>query len=131
MDTTQDLSRVDAYLRNCASRTVLDTIANKWACLIISTLEHDTKRFGELRRQLDGITQKSLTQTLRVLERDGMVVRDVYPTIPPRVEYSLSPLGHSVAALMEGIKLWSEEHLPEILAARAAYDSRPEPVPVS
>ncbi|GLZ29422.1 transcriptional regulator [Lentzea sp. NBRC 105346] len=130
METNQ-LSRVDAYLRHCASRTVLETVANKWAVLLVGTLSHGTLRFGELRRRLDGITQKSLTQSLRVLERDGMVVRTVYPTIPPRVEYSLSPLGHSVADLMAGIRSWSEQHLLEILAAREAYDSRPAPAPVS
>ena len=129
MDTT--FKSVDCYLRTCASRTVLETVANKWSALLVDTLRHGTMRFGELRRRLDGITQKSLTQSLRVLERDGMVVRTVYPTIPPRVEYTLSPLGHSVSALMAGIRSWSEEHLPEILEARAAYDNRPEPAPVS
>lgn len=129
VDTT--LSKVDCYLRTCASRTVLETVANKWAALLVDTLRHGTLRFGELRRRLDGITQKSLTQGLRTLERDGMVVRTVYPSIPPRVEYSLSPLGHSVADLMSGIRSWSEEHLLEILDARDAYDNRPEPAPVS
>jgi DNA-binding HxlR family transcriptional regulator len=129
VDTT--LNRVDAYLKYCASRTVLETVANKWAALLVDTLRHGTLRFGELRRKLDGITQKSLTQSLRTLERDGMVVRTVYPTVPPRVEYSLTPLGHSVADLMSGIRQWSEEHLLEILDARDTYDNRPEPAPVS
>ncbi|MFF5213227.1 winged helix-turn-helix transcriptional regulator [Streptosporangium sp. NPDC000396] len=123
---------VDAYLRECASRTVLEAIANKWTCLVVDTLQAGPVRFGALRRRLDGITQKSLTQTLRNLERDGMVIRTVYPTIPPRVEYELSELGRSVAALMEGIRRWSEEHLIEILDARDVYDLRaaeePEPV---
>ncbi|MBG0827164.1 helix-turn-helix transcriptional regulator [Planomonospora sp. ID67723] len=136
MDTTCDVSRfdVDAYLRGCASRTVLEAIANKWTCLLVDALQHGPVRFGALRRKLDGITQKSLTQTLRAMERDGMVIRTVYPTIPPRVEYELSDLGRSVVGLMEGIKRWSEEHVGEILTARDAYDLRaeqePRPVPV-
>ncbi|WP_307845178.1 helix-turn-helix domain-containing protein [Planomonospora sp. ID67723] len=125
---------VDAYLRGCASRTVLEAIANKWTCLLVDALQHGPVRFGALRRKLDGITQKSLTQTLRAMERDGMVIRTVYPTIPPRVEYELSDLGRSVVGLMEGIKRWSEEHVGEILTARDAYDLRaeqePRPVPV-
>ncbi|GGS61514.1 transcriptional regulator [Planobispora rosea] len=136
MDTKCEAGKwnVDAYLRGCASRTVLEALANKWTCLLIDALRHGPLRFGELRRKLDGITQKSLTQTLRVMERDGIVIRSVYPTIPPRVEYELSDLGRSVAGLMEGVKRWSEEHVDEILAAREAYDLRaqeePRPVPV-
>jgi DNA-binding HxlR family transcriptional regulator len=81
-------------------------------------------RFGELRRKLDGITQKSLTQTLRNLERDGLVERTVYATIPPRVEYRLTTLGHSASDLLESLREWAEQHMPEILSARAAYESR-------
>ncbi|GAA4206801.1 winged helix-turn-helix transcriptional regulator [Microbispora amethystogenes] len=122
----------DAYLRDCASRKVLDSIANKWTCLLVDALRDGPVRFGALRRRLDGITQKSLTQTLRAMERDGMVVRTMYPTIPPRVEYELSDLGHSLVVLMEGIRMWSETHVGEIEAARAAFDSRAaeEPQPV-
>ncbi|KAA9373507.1 helix-turn-helix domain-containing protein [Microbispora amethystogenes] len=122
----------DAYLRDCASRKVLDSIANKWTCLLVDALRDGPVRFGALRRRLDGITQKSLTQTLRAMERDGMVVRTMYPTIPPRVEYELSDLGHSLVVLMEGIRTWSETHVGEIEAARAAFDSRAaeEPQPV-
>ncbi|GII84492.1 transcriptional regulator [Sphaerisporangium siamense] len=136
MDTASDQCTtfsVDAYMRDCASRTVLDAIANKWTCLLVDALRAGPVRFGVLRRRLDGITQKSLTQTLRTLERDGMVIRTVYPTIPPRVEYELSELGMSVVSLMKGIKHWAEEHVPEIVAARAAFDRRAteEPVPIS
>ncbi|MGI5160506.1 winged helix-turn-helix transcriptional regulator [Microbispora sp. CA-102843] len=123
----------DAYLRDCASRKVLDSIANKWTCLLVDALRDGPVRFGALRRRLDGITQKSLTQTLRSMERDGMVIRTMYPTIPPRVEYELSELGHSLVALMEGIRIWSEEHVGEIMASRASFDSRAaeEPKPVT
>lgn len=123
----------NAYLRDCASRKVLDAIANKWTCLLIDALRDGPVRFGVLRRRLDGITQKSLTQTLRNLERDGMVARTIYPTIPPRVDYALTELGHSLVTLMEGIRCWSEDHVDEILAARESFDRRaaeePRPFP--
>ncbi len=124
MDTILELGEfnADAYLSQCASRTVLNAIADKWTCLLVATLQNGPARFGVLRRRLEGITQKSLTQALRAMERDGMVVRTVYPTIPPRVEYELSELGQSVVTLMAGIKRWSEEHVDEILAARDRYD---------
>ncbi len=129
----RELRAIDAYLSDCASRTVLTAVANKWTCLLVSALRDGPVRFGVLRRRLDGITQKSLTQSLRQLERDGIVLRTVYPTIPPRVEYSLSDLGCSVITLMDGIKHWSEIHVTEILAARDRYDERAEeaPKPVS
>ncbi|MFI6509756.1 winged helix-turn-helix transcriptional regulator [Streptosporangium sp. NPDC050855] len=110
----------------------MDTIANKWTCLLVDALQDGPVRFGVLRRRLDGITQKSLTQTLRAMERDGMVIRTVYPTIPPRVEYGLSSLGHSVVRLMNGVRTWCEENVAEIVTSRTAYDLRaaeePEPV---
>ncbi|MEV6980097.1 helix-turn-helix domain-containing protein [Sphaerisporangium sp. NPDC051017] len=136
MDTIADRREsfsVNAYLRDCASRTVLEAIANKWTCLLVDALRLGPVRFGVLRRRLDGITQKSLTQALRNLERDGMVIRTVYPTIPPRVEYELSELGQSVVSLMEGIKRWAENHVPEIVAAREDFDRRAAepPTPVT
>jgi DNA-binding HxlR family transcriptional regulator len=125
--TTPDLRAhggADAYLRNCASRAVLDVIANKWVCLVIGALSPGTMRFGELRRRLDGITQKMLTRTLRELERDGLVDRAVYPSIPPRVEYSLTEVGRSVVSLMDAIREWSETHIDDIQEARVRYDER-------
>jgi len=133
MDTIPDLREyggADAYLRNCPSRTVLDVLANKWTTLVVCALRGGPMRFGELRRRLDGITQKSLTQALRGLERDGLVTRTLYPTIPPRVDYALTDLGRSAGALMEALRIWAEKHMDEILTARAAYDDRPEPAPV-
>ncbi|NEE03591.1 winged helix-turn-helix transcriptional regulator [Phytoactinopolyspora halotolerans] len=125
MYTTPDLrSRggADAYLRTCASRAVLDVIANKWVCLVIGALGGGTMRFGQLRRRLDGVTQKMLTKTLRELERDGLVRRVVYPSIPPRVEYSLTELGQSLIDLMGEIRIWSEAHIDDIQVARERYD---------
>ncbi|MEE2043473.1 helix-turn-helix domain-containing protein [Nocardiopsis tropica] len=127
MYTTPDLRELggaDVYLRNCASRNVLSLLSNKWLCLVVGVLSQGPARFGELRRRLDGITQKMLTQTLREMERAGLVDRRVYPTTPPRVEYSLTALGAEVEALMGSIRLWSEEHMDEIASARAAYDER-------
>lgn len=134
MDTTLDLRAMggaDVYLRSCPSRTVLDVLGSKWTVLILPTLTGGPVRFGALRRRLDGITQKSLTQALRNLERDGLLTRTVYPTIPPRVEYSLTDLGHNAAVLLESMRAWAEVHMVEILDARAAYEVRPEPQPVS
>lgn len=124
MHTPPDLrpyGGADAYLRDCASRAVLEVIANKWVCLVVGALRPGTVRFGELRRRLDGITQKMLTQTLRELERNGLVHRAVYPSIPPRVEYSLTDLGQSVGGLMDAIRVWSETHIDDIQDARERY----------
>lgn len=133
MDTTSDvheLTGADAYLAKCPSRTILDVLGSKWTVLILPTLTDGPLRFGELRRRLAGITQKSLTQALRNLERDGLLVRTVYPTIPPRVEYTLTDLGRDAAVLLESVRAWAEVHLDEILRAREAYAARPEPQPV-
>ena len=114
----------DAYLAACPSRQILDVLANKWTMLVMGALSGGPMRFGELRRRLDGITQKMLTQTLRTLERDGLVTRTIYPTIPPRVEYATTGLGQSVTGLMHAIRTWSEENINAVLAARDAYDAR-------
>jgi DNA-binding HxlR family transcriptional regulator len=127
MHTVPDLRAfggADAYLRGCASRAVLDLLTNKWVCLVIGALRPGTMRFGELRRRLDGITQKMLTQTLRDLERAGLVHRAVYPSVPPRVEYSLTPLGDNVGGLMDAIRVWSETHIDDIRSAQEEYDRK-------
>ncbi|MGW2650692.1 winged helix-turn-helix transcriptional regulator [Streptomyces sp. NPDC001393] len=127
MGTTENLrfyGGADAYLAACPSRQILDVLANKWTMLVMGALSGGPMRFGELRRRLDGITQKMLTQTLRTLERDGLVTRTVYPTIPPKVEYAATDLGESVTALMHAIRAWSEENINAVLDARDAYDAR-------
>ncbi|BCJ40808.1 transcriptional regulator [Actinoplanes ianthinogenes] len=126
MDTTVDVpgcDGADAYLRDCPSRTVLDVLASKWVALIVPTLRGGPVRFGALRRRLDGITQKTLTQTLRNLERDGLITRTVHPTSPPQVDYALTELGRSACDLLEQLRLWSETNLPRVLAARARSDA--------
>jgi DNA-binding HxlR family transcriptional regulator len=120
--------------RDCPSRTVVEVLANKWALYVLGALRRYDRplRFNELRRHLDGITQKMLTQTLRALERDGLVTRAVYPTVPPRVEYGLTPLGLEAGRLTAAIADWSVAHVKEIFAARDAYDVQatvdPEPL---
>lgn len=120
MDRTRTEYPPDALSARCSSRRVLDLIADKWTVLVIYALSRGTRRHGELRRMIDGITQKMLTQTLRNLERDGFVERTVYPSVPPRVEYSLTPLGESLNVPLAAIKEWAEEHLDEVEACRAA-----------
>src|SRR5471030_1308931 len=99
------------YSGACPARELLDRIANKWTTLIVGLLSESAEpvRFTELRRAIGGISQKMLTQTLRDLERDGLVVRKVYAVVPPRVEYSLSPLGRTLRAPLNALAAWSEE----------------------
>ena len=108
MDTMSDLPKLpdlrklggaDAYLRTCPSRTVLDLLANKWVTLIVPAL--------------------------RALERDGLIIRTVYPTIPPRVDYALTDLGRNASGLLGALCTWAEQHIPDIVAARTSYDERP------
>jgi DNA-binding HxlR family transcriptional regulator len=115
---------------------VLAVLADKWVMLVLGVLRDNEGpiRFNELRRRLDGITQKMLTRTLRNLEREGLVRRAVYPTVPPRVEYSLTALGASIGAISHAMGIWAAEHQDEIFAARAEFDARastePEPLPI-
>ena len=114
----------DAYVRGCPCRQLLDVLANKWTALVIGLLADGPVRFAELRRRVDGISQKVLTQTLRTLERDGLVTRTVYPTTPPQVSYAITELGLDVAQHLVALRAWSEKHLDEITAARTRYDDR-------
>ncbi len=102
----------------CPSRLVLDRIADKWTALVIHLLSKKTMRYAELHREIGGISQKMLTQTLRSLERDGLVDRKVYPVVPPRVEYSLSRLGRTLIEPLRALCRWSEKHLAELQANR-------------
>ena len=104
-------------------RTVMARIADKWSLLTIMTLSDGTKRFSELQRGIEGISQRMLTLTLRGLERDGLVTREVFPTIPPRVEYTLTPLGQSMREPVNALGGWIVNNLPEIDAARRRFDA--------
>ncbi|EQD43653.1 transcriptional regulator, HxlR family [mine drainage metagenome] len=111
----------DVLQAACPTRQVLDRIADKWTMLVVLALEDGTLRFSQLRARVQGVTQKMLTQTLRGLERDGLVDRRVYPTVPVTVEYTLTPLGHSLAEAVAGLRAWSYDHMPKIEAARKRY----------
>ncbi len=116
----------DVYNERCPTRMVLDRIADKWTVLIVGALDERKKRFGELRREVGGVSQKMLTQTLRGLERDGIVTRTVYASVPPRVEYSLTDLGRTLVGILEGIRAWSERNIEQVLKARSEFDGRNE-----
>ena len=114
----------DAYLQTCPSRQLLERIGNKWVTLVVSALGDGSERFSTLSRSIAGVSQKMLAQTLRDLERDGLVERTVTPLVPVRVDYALTPLGHSLLDLVRQIKQWSELHMPDVLLARAHHDRR-------
>lgn len=109
---------------DCEVRQILDRIADKWSLLVIALLERRTMRFTELRREIDGVSQRMLTVTLRQLERDGLVQRTVHPVVPPRVDYALTPLGATLHEAIKTLVVWTEEHQNHIAAARSAYDAR-------
>jgi DNA-binding HxlR family transcriptional regulator len=109
---------------DCQVRQILDRVADKWSLLVIALLENRRLRFTELRREIDGVSQRMLTVTLRSLERDGLVKRTVHPVVPPRVEYELTPLGGTLHATIRSLVTWTEAHQEEIAVAREAYDRR-------
>lgn len=108
----------------CPTRMVLDLIADKWTVLIIHLLSGGTKRYGELQREIGGISQKMLTQTLKKLEEDGLVSRTVYPVVPPRTEYALTELGRSLKEPLGALTQWAIAYLPEVEKARKASAKR-------
>ncbi|BBH70219.1 transcriptional regulator [Actinoplanes sp. OR16] len=115
----------DPYTRGCPSRDVLDQIGSKWAVLVMGELgRHGARRFAQLRQQLEGISEKMLTQTLRTLERDGLILRTVYPEAPIRVEYELTPLGQTLRGPLKALTEWSTQHIEEVVDARKKYDER-------
>lgn len=105
-----------------ATREILTRIGDKWSVLVIVILGHGTRRFSELKREIEGISQKMLTVTLRGLERDGLVIRTMFPTIPPRVEYTLTKLGYSLLGPVTVLANWAQGHRGEIQAAREGFD---------
>jgi DNA-binding HxlR family transcriptional regulator len=121
-----ETARWDVLKQHCPTRQVLTRIADKWTMLVITLLaEEQVLRFSELRRQIEGISQKMLTQTLRGLERDGLITRTVYPTVPVTVEYRLTDLGRSLAETVGAIRTWAYANMDEIEAARERYDAGP------
>lgn len=106
--------------------SVLARVGDKWSVLVIMLLGEGPRRFNELKRTIGGISQRMLTLTLRGLERDGLVTRTVYPTIPPRVDYELTDLGRGLSRPVQALGQWAFEHLPEIEKSRGAFDARNE-----
>ncbi|MEV0596905.1 winged helix-turn-helix transcriptional regulator [Nonomuraea cavernae] len=111
---------------DCEVRQILDRVADKWSLLVIALLDCQSLRFTELRREIDGVSQRMLSVTLRHLERDGLVTRTVHPVVPPRVDYALTPLGRTLHQTIKALVTWTEEHQQEIAQARADYDTRRE-----
>lgn len=117
----ENLKKYDSY-DDCPVRNVLDRIGDKWSILIISLLgECGTLRFNEINHKIGNISQKMLTVTLKTLEADGLLSRKIYPVIPPRVEYTLTPLGESLLPPIHTLTLWAVENMPAILASREEY----------
>ncbi|ANC91854.1 transcriptional regulator [Azospirillum humicireducens] len=112
----------DAYASGCPTRHALDRIADKWTVLILGLLEGGPMRFNQLRREIEGISQKMLSQTLKSLERDGLVSRKVFATVPVTVEYAITPLGATLAETLVPLRIWAETHIAQLLESRAAYD---------
>ncbi|KRE37904.1 HxlR family transcriptional regulator [Janibacter sp. Soil728] len=120
----QAKDQYDAYLATCPSRLLLDRISNKWVTLIITALRGGPLRYSQLRTTIAGVSEKMLTQTLRSLERDGLISRTVTPSVPVRVDYALTPLGVSILEPITIMKEWAEQHMPAVTAARQAHDVR-------
>jgi DNA-binding HxlR family transcriptional regulator len=112
----------DAFLAACPARQLLDRISDKWVTLIITALADGPQRYSDLSRRIAGVSQKMLTQTLRSLERDGLITRSVTPSVPVRVDYELTALGQTLLPLIASIKGWAESRMPQVAAARSEYD---------
>ncbi len=112
----------DPYAANCPTRTMLDRIGDRWTVLVVGLLSGGALRFSQLGRRIDGISQKMLTQTLRGLERDGLVTRTVHAEVPPRVEYELTDLGRTLIAPLDALDAWARAHMSTVEQARRRYD---------
>ncbi len=116
--------RGDVFAANCPTRQLLDRIADKWTTLVLTTLEAEPMRFNALRRRIEGVSQKMLSQTVRQLERDGLVTRTVTPTVPVSVSYALTPLGATLVEALQAMIDWAEDNMAEVAEAQVAYDAR-------
>lgn len=125
MDVSEEVPfpPLDIYRVDCPSRPVLEHVTSRWGVLVLAALLDRSYRFGELRRRIGGVSEKMLAQTLQTLERDGFVLRDAKPVIPPRVDYSLTPLGRGAAGQVWELARWVEGSLDDVLEARVAYDA--------
>ncbi|NGO13474.1 helix-turn-helix transcriptional regulator [Streptomyces sp. HC44] len=112
----------DAFLKSCPTNQLLARISDKWASLVVAALSSGPMRYSDLGRKIAGVSPKMLTQTLRSLERDGIVGRTVTPSVPVRVDYELTPLGMNLSRLLVAVKDWAETHIEEVIEAREQYD---------
>ncbi|MDP4006587.1 helix-turn-helix domain-containing protein [Methylobacterium sp. NEAU K] len=110
------------YASACPTRLVLDRVGDKWAVLLLGVLAKGPMRFNRLRREIEGLSQKVLSQTLKSLERDGLISRKAIPTVPVTVEYSITPLGQTLTATVDALRIWAETHIEEVLVAQKQYD---------
>lgn len=112
------------YAADCPSRQLLDRIGDRWSVLTIGALADGPQRYSAIATRVQGVSQKMLTQTLRALERDGLVTRTVFPEIPPHVEYELTDRGRSLRAVLEPLETWATEHMADVTRSRDVYDAR-------
>lgn len=123
-DSSDQSLEADVFARDCSSRTTLQNVTGRWGSLVLIALGESNYRFGELRRRVDGVSERMLSQTLQNLERDGMLVRTVHEVIPPKVEYHLTPLGRQVANQLQGLIDLVQDNMPAVREAQAEYDAR-------
>jgi DNA-binding HxlR family transcriptional regulator len=116
--------RGDVYAAECPTRQLLDRIADKWTTLLLTTLDGGEMRFNALKRRIEGVSQKMLSQTLRQMERDGLVLRHVEATVPVSVTYEITPLGRTLVTALTPMIDWAETRMGDVEAARRAYDAR-------
>jgi DNA-binding HxlR family transcriptional regulator len=123
-EISNDSLEADVFARDCSSRGALQTVTGRWGSLVLIALGESNYRFNALRRRVDGVSEKMLSQTLQNLERDGMIIRTVLEAIPPKVEYNLTPLGQQVADQLRGLIDLVQTNMPAVREAQSQYDSR-------
>ena len=121
---SRPLAHYDAFIAECPTRELLSRLSDKWVSLVLVALTDGSMRYRELHRRIDGVSQKMLTQTLRSMERDGLLTRTVTPTVPVRTDYELTRLGSTLLPVMAAIKGWAEQHIEDVQRARQGYDMR-------
>lgn len=114
----------NVFAKACPTRLVLDRIADKWALLVLRLVSVKSIRFNQLRRDIEGVSQKVLSQTLKKLERDGLISRAVFATVPVTVEYSITPLGKTLTDVATGISRWAEANIDAVIIAQKTYDQK-------
>src|SRR5882762_9635065 len=122
------MKAANAYSADCPTRQILDRVGDKWAVLILLLLRDQPVRFNQLRRTIEGISQKMLSQVLKSLERDGLIRRRAIATVPVTVEYPITPLGATLAGAVDPLRDWAEKNLKEVLNAQRRYDAARKPI---